>query len=142
MYHENCIFCKIVNKEIPCYKFYEDSNFIGFLSIAPHNKGHSLVVPKDHYRWVWDHPNIGAYFEVVQEVVQAQKKAFNTDLIVGMQVGEEVPHAHVSLIPRFENDNHGGSINTAIKHSFSAEEMTAIAKMIEENMDGSARNKE
>ena len=85
---ENCIFCKIAKNESPSYKFYEDENFIGFLSIFPLNKGHAIIVPKDHYRWVWDHPEIGKYFEVVQKIVVAMKKAFNTDFVIGAQVGD------------------------------------------------------
>lgn len=132
---ENCIFCKIAKNESPSYKFYEDKNFIGFLSIVPLNKGHALVIPKKHYRWVWDHPEIGKYFEVVQKIAVAMKKAFNTDFVIGAQVGEEVPHAHVALIPRYENDGHGDFLNTNIKINLSPEEMKSIAKSIADNLD-------
>jgi len=62
----NCIFCKIVKGEIPAYKIYEDENFLAFLDINPQSPGHTQVIPKRHYRWVWDIPNVGAYFEVVK----------------------------------------------------------------------------
>ena len=62
---ENCIFCKIVSGEIPSYKVYEDNEFMAFLDVRPLNLGHTLVIPKKHYRWVWDVPNIGEYYEVV-----------------------------------------------------------------------------
>ena len=63
----NCIFCKIINKEIPCTKIYEDENFLAFLDINPLSPGHTQIIPKKHYRWVWDIENIGEYFEVVKK---------------------------------------------------------------------------
>ncbi len=103
---ENCIFCKIVRGEIPSYKVYEDENFLAFLDINPESPGHTLVVPKTHYRWVWDlpagrqvSPNAGEYFEVAQKIAHAQMKAFETDWVISKIVGEEVPHAHIWLIP-------------------------------------------
>ncbi len=92
---ENCIFCKIIAGEIPCHKVYEDADFLAFLDIRPISAGHTLVIPKQHYRWVWDVPNAGPYFEVARKVALAQKKAFNTDEVFSKIVGEEVPHAHI-----------------------------------------------
>ena len=96
---ENCIFCKIVKGEIPSYKVYEDENFLAFLSIAPESPGHTLVIPKTHYRWVWDVPNAGEYFEITQKIALAQKKAFDTDFVLSKIVGEEVEHAHIWVFP-------------------------------------------
>lgn len=130
----NCIFCKIAKNESPSYKFYEDKDFVGFLSIFPLNKGHALIIPKKHYRWVWDYPEIGKYFEVAQKIVTAMKKAFNTNFVIGAQVGDEVHHAHIALIPRYENDGHGEFLNTGIKIELSPEEMNLIARSIEDNL--------
>lgn len=131
---QNCIFCKIVRGEAPSYKIFEDDDFIGFLTIHPLSRGHSLVVPKKHYRWVWDSPDIGSYFTVVQKIVAATKKAFNTDFVIGVQVGDEVPHAHVALIPRYENDGHGSFLNTDSAKTFRPEEMEMIARSIHGNL--------
>jgi histidine triad (HIT) family protein len=95
-----CVFCRIVARTIPSHVVYEDDMFIAFLSVDPVSPGHTLVIPKDHYRWVWDVSTIGAYFEVVQKVALAMKKAFREDMIESKVVGEEVPHAHVWLFPR------------------------------------------
>jgi len=119
----DCIFCKIVNGEIPCYKIYEDDNFMAFLDIMPRNPGHALVIPKKHYRWVWDVPDIGLYFAVVGKIANAQRKAFGTDWIVSTVFGEEVPHAHVWLVPRFVNDGHGGSLDLKNVKKLSEEKM-------------------
>ena len=86
----NCIFCKIINKEIPAEVVYEDSDFLAFLDIRPLSPGHTLIIPKQHYRWVWDVPNAGAYFEVAKKIALAQKKTFNIDSVIAKIVGEEV----------------------------------------------------
>ena len=107
---DDCIFCKIINGELPCYKVYEDENFLAFLDIKPLNPGHTLIIPKKHFRWVWDVPNLGDYYEIVGKIANALKKAFNTDYVISLVFGEDVPHAHVWLVPRFKNDGHGGAI--------------------------------
>lgn len=99
---ENCIFCKIIKKEVSAYIIYEDNNFLAFLDIRPRAPGHTLVIPKTHYRWVWDVPNAGEYFEVVKKIALAQKKAFHEELIMSRVVGDEVPHAHIWVLPRYE----------------------------------------
>lgn len=96
---ENCIFCKIVKGDLPSHRVYEDDNFLAFLDINPESPGHTLVIPKEHYRWVWDVPNAGEYFEVAKKIALAQKKAFNTDLVISRVVGEEVHHAHIWVFP-------------------------------------------
>ena len=94
-----CIFCKIVKGEIPSCKVYEDENFLAFLDINPQSPGHTQVITKTHYRWVWDVPNAGKYFEVVKKIALAQQKAFGTDFILAKIIGDEVEHAHVWVFP-------------------------------------------
>lgn len=94
-----CIFCKIVQGEIPSERVYEDDSFLAFMDIAPRSPGHVQVIPKDHYRWVWDVPNPGAYFEVVTKIAKAQQKAFATESIWSQVRGDEVPHAHIWVFP-------------------------------------------
>lgn len=95
----NCIFCKIVRKEIPAHIVYENEQYLAFLDIRPLSAGHTLVIPKEHHRFVWDVHPIGAYFEVVQLIARAQQKAFGVDAIHSKVVGEEVHHAHVWIYP-------------------------------------------
>src|SRR3989344_4622099 len=115
----NCIFCKIVAGEIPSHKVYEDDKFLAFLDIHPQSPGHTQVVPKDHYRWVWDLPvqagvpgNIGDYFRVAQKIALAQQKAFNTDFILSKIIGDEVPHAHIWIFPNTEVKGNKADIET------------------------------
>ena len=113
----NCIFCKIVRKEIPAYVVYEDGDFLAFLDIHPQSPGHTLVIPKEHHRWVWDVPisatnaktgaekptiTISRYFEVVAKIALAQRKAFSQEMILSKIVGEDVPHAHIWVYPSSE----------------------------------------
>ena len=75
----NCIFCKIVRGEAPSHKIYEDAKFLAFIDINPISPGHTLVIPKEHYRFVWDVPDAREYFEVAKKIAKAQQKAFGTD---------------------------------------------------------------
>ena len=131
----DCIFCKIVAGEIPSYKVYEDDNFFAFLDITPRNPGHTLLIPKKHYRWVWDVSNIGNMYEVAQKIVRAQKKAFDTDFVVSLVIGEEVPHAHIWLVPRLPNDGHGDSIDLKNIKKLSEEEMKEVQEKIITNLE-------
>ena len=127
---EDCVFCKIVKGEIPCYNVYEDEDFLAFLDINPVNPGHSLVIPKKHYRWVWSVENIGKYFEVVRNVVKKTQKAMNTQFIACGIAGNDIPHAHIHVVPRFENDGHGGFIDPKNIKKILKEEMEEIAEKI------------
>lgn len=108
---DDCIFCKIAKKEIPTNIVYEDENFLAILDIHPLGPGHVQVIPKKHYRWVWDlptgrqvSPNIGEYFEVVQKIALAQKKAFGAKIVRSQIYGEDVPHAHIWVWPETVGD--------------------------------------
>lgn len=99
---ENCIFCKIVRKEIPAEIVYENDEFLAFLDINPRSPGHTLVIPKEHYRWVWDVPNVDEYFEITKKIALAQRKAFGHEAIWSRITGDEVPHAHIWVFPHLE----------------------------------------
>jgi len=96
---KECVFCKIVAGGLPSNKVYEDDDFLAFLDIRPQSPGHTLVIPKKHYRWVWDLPNAGEYFEAAQKIARALKKAFGTDFILSKIIGDEVFHAHIWVYP-------------------------------------------
>lgn len=125
-----CIFCKIVAGKIPSYKIYEDENFFAFLDTKPLNPGHTLIIPKEHFRWVWDVPDIGQYFEAVRKIAQAIRKALVTEYVVSLVFGQEVLHAHVWLVPRLANDGHGGAIDLKNIKEISPEEMQSLVEKI------------
>jgi histidine triad (HIT) family protein len=108
---EDCIFCKIVKGEIPCDKVYEDDNFIGFLDIKPKASGHTLIIPKKHYKTLLDMPStmgvemVDAIKEVALNLIR-EKKAEGYNIIVNGDKagGQLVMHLHVHIIPRKDGD--------------------------------------
>lgn len=102
----NCIFCKIVNKEIPAEIVYEDDRVLGFLDIRPVNFGHTLLIPKEHYVMIDDFPDemIGPFFAKAKYLIRTIRKAVNADFVALSVVGVDVPHFHIHIIPRFYND--------------------------------------
>ncbi|MAG61088.1 HIT family protein [archaeon] len=134
MENEVCIFCKITKGEIPCYKVFEDNNFLAFLDITPKNKGHTLLIPKKHYRWVWEVEE--DYSKVSNKIANALKKTFATDWVVSFVMGQDVPHAHIHFVPRFdETDGHGPLIDISKTVNLSKEEMEDIAKKIQDSLE-------
>ena len=103
---EDCIFCKIIEGKIPCYKIYEDDNFLAFLDINPVSVGHTLLIPKKHYRWVYDVPNFGEYWQIAQKIaLNIKNSPLNPEYISFLTMGNEVEHAHIHIIPRSSADS-------------------------------------
>jgi histidine triad (HIT) family protein len=95
----NCIFCKIVKGQIPSYKIYEDDNFLAFLDILHFTEGHTLVIPKLHYRFVWDVPNINEYYLFAQKISRHYIDNMKFQYVDSLVFGRDVAHAHIHLIP-------------------------------------------
>lgn len=123
---ENCIFCKIIKGDLPYYKVYEDELFLGILDIYPRTKGHSLLFPKKHYRWVYDVPEFEKYWQVVLKLTQAMQSALNPYFITYLTHGLQVEHAHVHVLPRTTGET---SFVPETK-SFPKEELSKIADKI------------
>ena len=109
--NKDCIFCKIVKGEIPAEKIYSDDNFIGILDINPEAEGHTLIIPKKHFKTILDTPNSlgNEFLEAIKNValkLAKDKKAdgFNIIFNVNRLAGQEVDHVHCHVIPRKEND--------------------------------------
>lgn len=103
---ENCIFCKIIKKEILSNIIYEDKDTFAFLDINPVNSGHTLVIPKKHFKMMTDTPDdlVSAVFIISKKLMKTIQKATKADFIAVAVVGLDVPHFHVHLVPRFFND--------------------------------------
>jgi len=111
MDNNDCIFCKIVNGEIPASNVYEDEQTLAFLDIRPINIGHILVVPKVHYKNIYETPEevMVAMMRTVHKLSKATKEGLNADGInVKMNndpaAGQDVFHAHIHIIPRTKDD--------------------------------------
>ncbi len=126
------MFCKIVTGKIPSRKVYEDDHSYAFLDINPRNPGHTLIVPRRHYRWVWDMPGdeLAQLYKTAGKIADAQREHFDTDMVVSLVIGDEVPHAHVWLVPRFPNDGHGNAIKLELVKDIPDEEMDRIAEKL------------
>lgn len=94
---DNCIFCKIIKGEIPSFKVYEDEKYLGILDIAHFVDGHTIVIPKKHYQFVWDVDD-SEYFEVTKKIAN-HYKTLGYKYIDSMVFGRMVPHAHIHLLP-------------------------------------------
>ena len=108
---EDCIFCKIVDGKIPAAKIYGDAYVIGFLDIMPANKGHCLVVPKNHSVTLieMEDKDLAATIMAAKKIAKAMSLAFgnasfNMVMNNGKEAGQVVSHAHIHLIPRFQKD--------------------------------------
>lgn len=108
----DCIFCKIINGEIPSEKIYEDEEVLAFLDINPYTSGHTLVLAKEHYENMEDIPKetLRKLMDTVKKISPAIKegvesKGFNVGINNGDVAGQEIPHLHIHIIPRFEEDN-------------------------------------
>ena len=108
----DCIFCKIVKKEIPAKIIFETEKSLAFMDAFPLTKGHSLVVTKTHYEKVQDisKEDNADLFETVRRTISKVDKITDATLLAihnGKQSGQEVPHVHVHLIPRSSEDSAG-----------------------------------
>lgn len=124
---ENCVFCKIVKGEVPAYKVYEDADFMAFLDISPLNKGHVQVIPKKHYRWTWNVPNFGGYWEVAKKVAEAAMEALGAPMVEFLTHGAEVAHAHIWVVPIYNKE---AFIDVSKRQKFETDEMIQIADII------------
>lgn len=132
---ENCIFCQIVQGKIPAAKVFEDENFLAFLTISPHQPGHTLIIPKKHIPYIFDMEDTELKDIIVfcKPIAKAIKNVFRpkTGKVGVMVAGMGVPHVHIHLIPmeseadlNFEN----------AKHNIPFEEIEANAEKIKEEL--------
>jgi len=105
------LFLKIIKGVIPCAKIYEDELTFAFLDINPNNKGHTLVVPKEKFRNIFDidETTFVAMAKTVRKVAHAVKEATGADGVnITMNnekaAHQDIFHVHIHVIPRFKND--------------------------------------
>lgn len=110
----NCIFCKIANGEIPSTTLYEDEDFRVILDLGPATRGHALLLPKEHYKNLFelDDETASKVLGIAKKVGAKMVKALHADgfnLVQnnGEPAGQTVFHFHMHLIPRYKNDKSG-----------------------------------
>lgn len=111
MIKDDCIFCKIANGVIPSAPVYEDDSFKVILDLAPANKGHALILPKQHFDncFSMDDETASKVFPLAKKVATAIKEEFNCDGVNILQnngeaAGQTVFHFHTHIIPRYKDD--------------------------------------
>ncbi len=106
-----CAFCSLIAEESSAYRLYEDEHSLAVLDIEPATRGHTLVVPKSHYETVTEMPEplAGDVFQTVHRVAGAlesvyQLQGYNIVQSNGVAAGQDIFHAHIHVIPRYEDD--------------------------------------
>lgn len=108
--NNECIFCRIVAGELPSVQIYSDDVVMAFMDINPVQKGHALVIPRDHYDPITETPDdiLAAMIKTAKAVAAAQIEALgavgiNVTQANGAAAGQIVPHIHIHVIPRCPN---------------------------------------
>ena len=134
MKDQNCIFCKLANGEIPTNKIYEDDDFTVIMDASPATKGHSLILPKEHYANLYEIPDeiAAKVFPLAKKLVSHMTEVlkcdgFNVLQNNGETAGQTVFHFHMHLIPRYEGKE---QILTWSNETFSDEEMKEICSSL------------
>lgn len=132
-----CIFCKIAQGKMESETIYETDDVICFLDINPRAPGHCLVIPKEHTENLIDleDRSIGAIFKAVKKVEKMLKASLDPDAFTigindGEAAGQEIPHLHVNIIPRFKGDK-GKAIHSVVNNP-PEEDVSEIADMVRE----------
>lgn len=130
MRDENCIFCKIANGEIPSRTLYEDDDFRVILDLNPATKGHALILPKEHYKNLYeiDDSTAAKVLPLARKMAVMMTEKLHCDGFNVIQnnneiAGQTVFHFHVHLIPRYNDD--GQSLVMPACH-MTAEQLDAV----------------
>jgi histidine triad (HIT) family protein len=133
----NCIFCKIVNGEIPAAKVFENEHVLAFLDISQVTKGHTLVIPKVHKENIFElTPDLAKnFFESVPAIANALKteyKPLGLNLVNnnGEAAGQTVYHVHMHLIPRYGQGDGFGAVWKSNTSAYSSEDLKEMAENI------------
>lgn len=140
MNDKNCLFCRIVNKEIPSSVVYEDDDVIAFLDISQVTKGHTLVVSKKHYDNFLTTPKeeMHKVMDVAQRIGQAQiamlgAKGVNILTNINKEAGQSIYHFHVHVIPRYIS-NEGFQITMKENPKADVLSLPSLAKEIKKGL--------
>lgn len=103
-----CIFCKIINGDIPCMKVYEDDVCLAYLDINPDSDGHTLIIPKKHYKDIYDIPNdtLSHIYDISKKIMDMLKEKLECDGFTLLQNNgsiQEVKHYHLHIKPYYND---------------------------------------
>jgi histidine triad (HIT) family protein len=137
MTDQDCIFCKIIAGDIPSAKVYEDEHVYAFLDISQVTKGHTLIIPKDHVKDIFELPEETAanLYRAVPGVAKALNKAFEPN---GLNVlnnnkkpaGQSVFHYHLHLLPRYGKEDGFQPTWADNSGDYSSEKLSSLSEEI------------
>ena len=134
-----CIFCSIIKDELGAVRVFENSDFIAFMDKYPINRGHALVLPKNHHESIFtmSDDEVGKLFSTVSFLSKGIMKALDAKgLNIGQNNGKAanqiVPHVHVHIIPRYSYDSPNGRWPS--RNLISDEELEKIAEKIRSSL--------
>lgn len=137
----DCIFCKIIDGEIPAMKVYEDDHVLAFLDISQVTKGHTLLIPKVHKENVYElTADVASHlFSVAPKIANSIKAEFNPvgmNLLsnAGEEAGQSVFHFHMHFIPRYGNGDGFGAVWKTHNDDYSQEDLKEIADSIAQHL--------
>jgi|ETNmetMinimDraft_2_1059921.scaffolds.fasta_scaffold13218_2 histidine triad (HIT) family protein len=130
--NSNCIFCKIINKDIPSEIIHEDNNCIVIPDKFPAMKGQCLVISKEHigYAFDLDETTYNHLFSIAKKTVKAIDKALNPKRTCLVVEGFEIPHTHIKLFPTY-----GTGLKIQGGKEATNEEIKELASKVKENLD-------
>ena len=104
----DCIFCKIIKGDIPCMKVYEDDLVLAFLDVNPDSDGHTLIIPKNHYKDINDIPSVllAHIYAVAKDIMKILEDKLNCEgfsLLQNNGIIQEVKHYHLHIKPYYNN---------------------------------------
>ena len=130
----NCVFCDIIQRTVPSQVIYEDDQFMAILDKYPISKGHTLVLPKKHFQRVKELSQkefcaMYARVHALNALISSRLGATASHISIndGAAANQLIPHVHVHIIPRSENDSAGFTARKLIP----AEEMEQIRLKLE-----------
>lgn len=139
--HTDCIFCKIINGDIPSAKVYEDEDVYAFLDISQNTKGHTLIIPKVHTKNIYETEEMVAsqLFSRVPKIANAIKETFQP---AGINIlnnneeaaGQSVFHLHLHLIPRYDESDGFGLKWITHEDQYSGDDLASMATAISKNI--------
>jgi histidine triad (HIT) family protein len=138
----DCIFCKIVNGEVPSAKVFENEHVFAFLDLSQVTKGHTLVIPKVHKENIFElTPEIASkVFEVVPQIANSIKKQFQPEVLNllnnnGALAGQSVFHYHMHIIPRYGKGDGFGAVWKSHEDQYTPEKLQEIATTIKDGLE-------
>jgi histidine triad (HIT) family protein len=130
---EECIFCRIVDKTEPAEIIFENEKVLAFLDNHPQTRGHLLLIPKDHIRWIYDIPDMDKFFLTAQKIIHAIIPVLDADHVTLAAYGHQIAHAHLWIVPQYRRSV---GISEFKSKKADEEDQQRLAKILRNALEG------